>query len=180
MSRFKTVFSVFFLVIFTFNVIIYYFVFDFSEIQAKAEMSQTISNLSSLEHTAQFTLPLSSLNAVSHKEIWLDGTLYDIVKTEIKNDCVVVYVLGDKKEESLVDGMKTHEEQDCDKLSSSYSSGHSAKKNVSKTPQKYFPNAAIISICHHLDTHMISCEINCFYTTILPAVQSPPPEHPLS
>jgi len=180
MSRFKTVFAVFFLVIFTFNVIIYYFLFDFSEVQAKAEMTETISNLSSLEHTAKFTLPLSSLNEVRQNEIWLDGSLYDVVKTEIKNDCVVIYVLGDKKEEGLVDGMKIHEELDSDKISSSHGLDHSAKKGVSKSPQKYFPNVAFISISHNLDTHIISCEINCFYTTILPAILAPPPERPLS
>jgi hypothetical protein len=180
MSRFKTVFAVFFLVIFVFNVIIYYSLFDFSEMQVKAEMSETISSLHSFEHTGKFILPLSSLNEVRHNEIWLDGSLYDIVKTEIKNDCVVIYVLGDKKEEDLVEKMKAHQEQDTDKIYSSHTAGHSSKQSARKTPQKHFPNAALISISYHSGCPIISCEINCFYTTTLPAIQSPPPEHPFS
>jgi hypothetical protein len=180
MSRFKTVFAVFFLVIFTFNVIIYYSLFEFSEIQVKAEMSETISKLHSLDQTGKFILPLSSLNQIRHDEIWLNGNLYDIVKTEIKHDSVVVYVLGDKKEEGLVEKMKAHQEQDTDKVTTTHSGGHASKKNVSKSPQKYFPNAAIISFHRDMNDKVTSCEVNCFYTTALPPVQSPPPEHTVS
>jgi mRNA-degrading endonuclease YafQ of YafQ-DinJ toxin-antitoxin module len=180
MSRFKTLFSVFFLVVFTFNVIIYYSLFEFSEIQAKAEMSETISSLPSLSKTDKFILPLSRLNEVRHQEIWLEGSLYDIVKTEVKGDSVVVYVLNDKKEQTLVERMKDHEEQ-CSCKANLDRRCHPGTKHASKpAPHKYIPGVAIISFHYNLNDTLVSCEINCFYTTTAPAIVAPPPEHIVS
>ncbi len=180
MSRFKAIFAVFFLLIFTFNVIIYYSLFEFSEIRAKTEMNEVISALHSLKETQQFILPLSRLNETRHDEIWLNGNLYDIVKTEVKNDSVLIYVLNDKDEQMLVEKMKTHEDQNADKINRTHSGQHSTKHSTKESPQKYFPNTAIISF--HCDVHdnTLYCRINCFYTTILPPVQAPPPEHTVS
>ncbi|HEV7230487.1 MAG TPA: hypothetical protein VGO45_04100 [Bacteroidia bacterium] len=181
MSRFKTLFSVFFLVIFTFNVIIYYSLFEFSEIQAKAEMSETIAGLPSLSETGKFILPLSRLQEVSHHEIWLEGSLYDIVRTEVKGDSVIVYVLNDKKEQTLVERMKDHEEQNTEKAALAHGSHHNGKHgSVKPAAQKYMPAVAIISFHYAANDSLVSCEINCFYSNTAPAVVSPPPEHIVS
>jgi hypothetical protein len=179
MHRFRSIFALFFLMVFTFNVVIYYTLFEYNENEAKAEMSQTISHMHSLLGTEMVTLPLSRLNDVSHDEIWLNGKLYDIVRTEVKSDSVVVYVLNDAKEENLVSNMATHTDSQCDPSMRIASAKHSSK-HISKTAsQKYIPSA-IVSFRYHPDSHVVSCVINCFYFTETFPVQSPPPKHGLS
>jgi hypothetical protein len=179
MSRFKTFFAFFFLLVFTFNVIIYYSLFEFSDLQAKAEMGECISSMHSLEGTASFKLPLSRLKEAEHAEIWMDGKLFDIVRSEVQADSVIVYVMNDLKEQNLVEKMKSHEEDVCDMTFSHRTK--SSTKNLHKLPvQKYCPNAAIITFRYHTKDCMISCEINCFYSCTAPAVFAPPPEHVVS
>jgi hypothetical protein len=179
MPRFKTFFAFFFLLIFTFNVIIYYSLFEFSDLQAKSEMGERLSTLHALEGTSCFKLPLSRVSEANRSEIWMDGKLFDIVRTEVRSDSVIVYVMNDSKEQNLVEKMKTHEEEACDMISL-----HAAKhshKNLHKVPvQKYYPNAAIVTFRYHTTDRKISCEINCFYTCITSAVSAPPPERVVS
>ncbi|HXC06114.1 MAG TPA: hypothetical protein VNZ86_15260, partial [Bacteroidia bacterium] len=78
MNRFKSIFGVFFLLVFTFNVVIYYSVFEVSDRDAKTEMNSVISGMHSLEGTQCFRLPLTRLKDTQQHEIWIEGKLYDI------------------------------------------------------------------------------------------------------
>jgi hypothetical protein len=178
MNKLKAVFAIFFLLVFTFNVLIYYTLFEFNETQAKTEMGQSISRITSLSETETFTLPINRLNDMQHSEIWLNGKLYDIVKTEVRANSVVVYVLNDKKEEGLVTSMGAHTEGQSDTVLNTGKAKHSNKHSVKSQVQKYYP-AAIISFRYDKNDRIISCVINCFYSTPIPSVLAPPPE-PLS
>ncbi len=179
MHRFRSIFAVFFLLVFTFNVVIYYTLFEFDDAEAKAEMGQTIAGMHTLLGTESFTLPLSRLQEANRDEIWLNGKLYDIVKTEISNDKVVVYVLNDTKEENLVSNMAVYADSQCDASIHINTAKHSARHTGKVSAQKYCP-AAIISFRYHPEEHILSCLINCFSSTEIFSVQSPPPKHGVS
>ena len=179
MSRFKTFFASFFLLIFTFNVIIYYSVFEFYEFQAKAEMAESISAMPSLQGTTSFKLPLSRMQETTHSEIWMDGKLYDIVRAEVRADSVIVYVMNDSKEQNLVEKMKAHEEATCELIPSRASKPNT--KNIHKVPaQKYYPNTAIVTFHFSEKDSSVSCVIDCFYSCLTPAISTPPPEYLVS
>ncbi|MFI5148801.1 MAG: hypothetical protein ACHQRM_03645 [Bacteroidia bacterium] len=177
-NRFTAVFSVFLLLVFTFNLVIYYTVFEVSDSEAKSEMNTIISGIHSLEGTQCFTLPLSRFNDTQRKEIWLDGKLYDIVKAEKGPDAVLIYVLNDKKEEGIVNDFRTHTEGQTD-ITVNSGSRHNKSHSKAPVPQKYFPSATLITV--HVDSahKSIFFRIDCFYAGILPEAVAPPPE-PLS
>jgi hypothetical protein len=180
MTRFRTIFSIFFLLVFTFNVIIYYTLFDVSEMEAKTEMAETIANLPSLRSTETFRLPVSRLKDTQQDEIWLNGKLYDIVKAEVQGDSVLVYVLNDLNEQCLIHKMA---EQSCgqsDVCGASTPSKQVPKHSIKAKVQKCCPKMAIISFYFHSHSKSVSCEIDCIYSTTLPPVFAPPPEHVVS
>jgi|GEM_PF-3056753 hypothetical protein len=179
MNRFKSIFAAFFLLVFTFNVVIYYTVFEVSDNEAKSEMGAVIAGMHSLEGTQCFRLPLSRSGETLEKEIWINGKLYDIVKAEKKADSIVIYVLNDKKEEGLVNDLKSHTDNQSETAINTGAAHHGAKHH-SKAPvvQKYFP-AAIISFRFDPRSNSINCRINCFYTSAPSVIVAPPPE-PLS
>ena len=181
MNRFKTIFAVFFLMVFTVNVIIYYTLFEVSEYHAKSEMASCIaSEHKKFCHTQVVRLPLCRLKEAGQDEIWLNGNLYDIVKSEVKSDCVLIYVLCDEKEQDLISKMGAHSEGQSDAILHNNAGKHSSHKHQSKVPvQKYFPTA-IISFQYDKNDSVISCEINCFYSTQSLSLNSPPPEQSIS
>ncbi len=178
MNKYKAAFAVFFLLVFTFNVIIYYTVFEFDECQAKAEMGQTISRMNSLLGTECFTLPLNRLPDTEKSEIWMNGKLYDIVKTEVKENSVIVYLLNDGKEEALVAKLGSQTEACCDAALNAGKTKHSSRQSIKTSMQKYFPSA-LVTFRYNSQDSIISCVINCFYLTPVPSILAPPPE-PLS
>jgi hypothetical protein len=178
MNRFKSIFAFFFLLAFVFNIVIYYTVFEFDESSAKSEMVSTIGRMQTLDGTECFTLPLTRLHDCQQSELWLNGKLYDIVKTEVTGNSVTVYVLNDKKEECLVQKLGKDTEEQTDAAVVTGKVKHPVKHLTKPASQKYFP-AAIISFRYDAFDNRISCVINCFYTTPVPSILAPPPE-PLS
>ena len=135
-----------------------------------------IGSLKSLEQTEQVKLPLSRLEDTRHDEIWLSGRLFDIVKTEVKGDSVVVYILNDSREQALIAGLKSHEEEGTDKTCRA-ATGKPVTRHIHKLPsQKYLPEAAIFSFRCHPGTNVVSCVMNYFYLAPVQKVAAVPPE----
>jgi len=141
-------------------------------------MTQTLSRVHSLQGTECFSLPLTRLKDSQQSELWINGKLYDIVKTEVTDNSVVVYVLNDKMEEGVVQKLGKETQDQSDVITNSCKAKHPVKHSVKPAVQKYFP-AAIITFSYNHHDSTISCVINCFYSTPIPSVLAPPPE-PLS
>ena len=178
MNRFRSIFALFFLLVFAFNIVIYYTLFEFDESHSRAEMGQTISHMQTLAGTECFSLPLNRLKDTEQSELWMNGKLYDIVKTEVTKNSVIVYVLNDKKEENIVHKLGKDTEEQTDVSVNAGKASKPVKHNVKPVPQKYFP-VAIITFRYDILDSTYSCVINCFYSTPVPSILAPPPE-PLS
>lgn len=179
MKRFKTFFSLFFLMIFTFNVIISYSLFELAGNEAKNEMAEKMNGLHSLNETTVLHLPLSRLKDAQSEEIWFNNELYDIVKTEVRQDCILVYALSDKKEGALIGELGKQTENNLDTDITQGHAKYPPSKQHKTAPQKYIPRA-IVCLLRFSEHQLVLCTWTSLYSPPIPAISSPPPEHPLS
>jgi hypothetical protein len=180
MNRFRTIFAVFLLMIFTFNVFIYYSLFEVADYSAKNEMADQVHQVSSLRRTTVLKLPLNRLKDAKSGELWFNNEMYDVVKAEVKNDCILVYALADKKEGELITEFGKQLENNTD-LSITKTGSAQAPAKQHKTPlQKYVPSAAPVSATHSMLTKVIYYHLRCFYSTPVKVIQAPPPERTVS
>jgi len=103
----KKVFAVSVLVLFLFNTLGYYFIFQIFKYKVRKEIEHV-----SYSGSASFTV-LQILNPsldpdfkrIERKEFRYRGSLYDIIKEERSGDMTIFYCIHDKKEENLLAAM---------------------------------------------------------------------------
>jgi hypothetical protein len=105
----KKTLAYFLLIIFLFNTMGYYFIFEIMKSHIRKEM-QTRANLGSTSLTIIKISDLKNNNEfqrVEKKEIKYKGLLYDVIKEVQTGEGAIFYCIHDNKEENLLMAMKT-------------------------------------------------------------------------
>lgn len=155
-----------------------YFFFDIAQIEVHTASKD---NVASHINTEVIKIPLASYEAQKDKdEIWYEGALYDVGSYEIVGDVVLVTVLHDRNEESLI-GQAVENIESGFTISTDHTANHFSKHKTHHTddlkiiPEKISINAAYFNNVTPLFYHTSIA----IYPDNAYSIIKPPPQFPI-
>ena len=179
----KRLFSIFFLLVFLFNVGGYYFVFVGLRHSANKALTIKLNNDHyTEEETFLFKMPLTLAYQINQTDFERvegafehNGEFYKLVKQKLANDTLYVVCIRDHKEKQLVSAMA-----DFAKISNDVPSSRNDGLSLLSKLSKDYESHSIIEIITHSGWYLST--FYAHFTSSLPdreiPVQSPPPEIP--
>lgn len=147
----KKLIALFFILVFLFNSMGYFVVFQLEQFAAREEMRSNIDlgvfdsriTVLSINNTL-----LSNTNSSFQKfgnEFIYNGQLYDIVKSENKGNETVFYVLNDQKEEHLFASLENHFQSHQEGTTDSKHPAPNKKLGKNLVKAYFFQNIAVLA-----------------------------------
>jgi hypothetical protein len=174
----KRIVSFVLLLLFLYNFIGYFPVFEIMQQKIKADVEKEIkTNLRNRKlevlriPRSVYQNPGKNFHRVNEHEISWNGNLYDIVKQEVSSDTIIIYAVHDKAEENLF-SMLDHQIKnyvDSNKPLKNKGSGKPVKNSI----KEYFFEYS--RLCFKLENESLEQE---FYSVFLPSANKTPPDLP--
>jgi hypothetical protein len=172
----KRFFSIFFLVIFLFNTMGYFIVFQLEQLAAKQEMRENISLGLSDDRISVLTInnnQLSDLLPGTEEEFTYEGKKYDLLKKENDGAQTRLYAVSDTREDHLFSFLNDQFHSNTD-LSKAHKHP-SATKDLSKLVKTdYFPGSPEMTVPARFSTPLF-CTAESFYHSINRKTSLQPP-----
>ncbi len=172
--------SILVLALMLYNIMGYYLAYLAMVQQTKEEMRETLADNDETQDLIVVKLPYvngkieqKDFELIDEDEFRLDGKMYDIARTEIRDNSIYFYCLNDKKEDAINFALAKQIQNDTNDNSSAEKRSNSIAKNLAKL---YLPTAGLrgsFSSSENESTYAI-----CTFQTLnaIYDVASPPPK----